>query len=312
MMNSSGENRAVSTMCNVAETSYVILRQFPDEKYERYRIAVLVVNCILFLTTISLNAISIITIRRSSQLKSKVCYFVILLQSAVDLGVGVLGLPLYIFSLMTPFLDTLNCSFVILIRRTAYLTCALSIVTVSAMTLERYIGVLHPYSYETNVTKKRILCYVCVFGFVVFFVLGYSFRDATVSRRLIQALVAVFFLFTAFAYVRIYLVIRKLIRSERRPTCQNGGNRNVLKRQIIRESRHATSCFLVVICFAFFLLPSTLSSAAFSYGSADYIVYRSWTITSMILNSSINSLIFFWTKTLLRKEALKTLKALCS
>ena len=250
MMNDS-EDHTVLTTCKVAGTSYAILLQFPNEKYEQYRIAVLVVNCMLLLSTISLNGISIITIRKSSQLKNKVCNFLILLQSAVDLVVGVLGIPLYIFCLMTPFLDYSNCSLVILVRRTASMPCLLSIVTGSAMTYERYIGVLHPYYYEINVTKKRILCYVCVFGFVAFSVLAYSFRDVTISKRIVQGLMAVFFLFTAFAYIRIYLVIRKLIRSEKRPTCQNAGNRNVLKRQIIRESRHATSCFLVVIVLSF-------------------------------------------------------------
>jgi hypothetical protein len=38
-------------------------------------------------------------------------------------------------------------------------------------------------------------------------------------------------------------------------------------------------------------------------------VYQNWSITSMILNSSANSVVFFWTKTLLRKEASKTLKS---
>ena len=65
--------------------------------YERYRIALLLVNCMLLLSTISLNGISIITIRKSSQLKSKVCYFVILLQSIV---VWVLEFLAYHFSFL--------------------------------------------------------------------------------------------------------------------------------------------------------------------------------------------------------------------
>ena len=310
-MNSS-KDRTFFAACEVAGNVYVILRQFPDEKYERYRIALLFVNCMLFLSTISLNGISIITIRKSYQLKSKVCYFVILLQSIVDLGVGVLGIPLFIFCLSSPFLPTSNCVLVIVVRRVTYFTCGLSIVTVSAMTLERYVGVLHPYYYETHVTKKRILCYVCTFGLVSFSTLAYSFRDGILSRDISRGLLAFIFILILLAYVRIFSVIRKLIRSEKRPACQNAENTNAFKRQILRESRHATSCFLIVICFVFFLLPSALSSVVFSYRTVDYVVYRGWAITSMILNSSINSLIFFWTKTLLRKEALKTLKSFCS
>jgi hypothetical protein len=311
-MNNSNENRAFLTTCKVTETTYVVLIQFPNEEYERNQIVVLAVHCILLFSTITLNGISIITLRKSSQLRSKVCYFVILLQSVVDLGVGVLGIPFLIFYLLIPFLDTSNCTSIMLTVRITRVVCLLSIVTLSAMTIERYIGVLHPYYYETNVTKKRILIYVCGGGLVIVSVLASTFHDRRVTSIFVRGWILAFFSLTGFVYTRIYLVIRKLIRSEKKRTRASDANRNAIKKQIIRESRRAKSCFLVVICFALFLLPITLSSVIFTKDSADYSVFHNWAITSMILNSSINSVIFFWTKTLLRKETFKTLKSLCS
>ena len=132
------------------------MSDFPEDKYERYRIALLVVNCILFFSTISLNAISIITIRRSSQLRNKVCYFVILLQSVVDISVGGLGIPLTIYYVISPYLDPVHCAFIIFAHRITFSSCGLSMIVLSAMTLERYMGVLHPYYYQAKVTKKRI------------------------------------------------------------------------------------------------------------------------------------------------------------
>ena len=310
-MNNSNENRAFFTTCKVTETTYVVLIQFPNEEYERNQIVVLAVHCILLFSTITLNGISIITIRKSSQLRSKVCYFVILLQSVVDLGVGILGIPLFIYYLISPFLDTSNCILIILTYRTTLFTCTLSIVTLSAMTIERYIGVLHPYYYETNVTKKRILIYVCGSGLALFSVFTFSFYDRRITRNVIIGLKFAFFLFTGFVYTRIYLVIRKLTRSERRPACESDRNQNI-KAQIIRDSRHARSCFLIVICFFIFLLPGPLTITLLTVDSIDFNVYFNFSMTWMILNSSINSVILFWTKTLLRKEAFKTLKSLCS
>ena len=311
-MNESEKNDTFLTACKVGENFHVVLSQFPNQKYESCRIAVLVINCILFFTTILLNGISVITIRKSSQLRSKVCYFPILLQSVVDLGVGVLGIPIFIYYLLFPFLDTANCTLIVLAFRNTHLTCVLSMITLSAMTMERYIGVLHPYYYQTKVTKKRILIYVFGSGFVLFSAIAYSFRDRRVITIVGRELIVVFFIFTGFVYTRIYLVIRKLIRSQKRPARESDGNENITKKQILRDSRHARSCFLIVICFALFLLPFVLSRVFFTGVSVDFTVYRNWSITSIILNSSINSVIFFWTKTLLRKEALKTLKSLCS
>lgn len=309
-MNNSDEKDVFLATCKAGDSSLSFLSHFPGAKYERNRVAVLVINCTLLLSTISLNGLSVITIRKSSQLRNKVCYFVILLQSVADLGVGVVSIPLFICYLIFPFIRTANCVLITLALRTSYLLPGLSVVTLSAMAMERYIGVLHPYAYPTTVTKKRILTYVCVNGLAFISVLAYSFRDPNFLAIYARSLISVFFILIGFVYTRIYLVIRKLIRSERRPACESSGTQ--VKRQIIRESRRARSCFIVVICFVVFLLPIVIIRFAFTVGRVDYTMYFNWSLTMIILNSSINSVIFFWTKNLLRKEARKTVKGLCS
>ena len=310
-MNDSAKNYTFVTTCKVAEASHLILSQFPSVESRGSRIAVLVFNCILLISTITLNGISIITIRKSSQLRSKVCYFVILLQSVVDLAVCLLGIPLFIHYLLVPFLDNVDCILIIVGLRITQLTCVMSVVTLSALTLERYLGVVHPYNYETNVTKKRILAYVCG-GIVVLILLStYSFRSRAIARSVVMGIKVVFFVFTVFVYARIYVIIRRLVRSERRPACENNGNQDTARRQTIRKSRYARSCFGVAVCFFVFLLPASMSPILFTDGSFDYNAYFNWYITLIISKASVNSVIFFWTKALLRKEALKTLKSLC-
>ena len=306
-MNRSEGKTGFFTTCGDTER-FVIVRRFPDDEYERSRIAAIVVSCILFLTTIFFNGISIITMRRSSQLKGKLCYFPILLQSIVDLGVGILGVPFFIYYMMSPFVPTVNCIVVTLALRITLLICGFSIITLSAITLERYIGVLHPYYYKTDVTKKRILTYVSACSLM--YCLVFSYRS--LIRIVLTGMILVCLIFASFVYTKIYLVIQKLLRSERRPACETDGNRNTAKRQTIRESRQAKSCFLVVITFVLLLIPATLAPAFYTQGTIDFIVHANWTFTLIFLNSSINSVIFFWTKTLLRNEAFKTLKFLFS
>ena len=309
-MNNSKENYVFLTTCSLAKSSLKVIHQFPNKEHEHNRIVVLVINCILLFSTISLNGISVITIRKSSQLKSKVCYFVILLQSIVDLGVGLTSLPLFIYCLMSPFQKIRNCTLIFLAFRTSFLPLGLSISTLSAMTMERCIGVQHPFQYQTKITKKRILIYVCGTGLLLFSLLAYSLRDAKPLFIYLSGSIFVLFVFTGLVYTKIYRVIRKLIRHEKRQICVDGGHQ--VKRQIIRESRRARSCFLVVICFFLFLLPFALAPHLFTPDSFGFRVYFNWAFTSIFLNSSINSVIFFWTKTLLRKEALKNLRFLWS
>lgn len=204
----------------------------------------------------------------------------------------------------------MNCNFMFVAYRLSSLLCWLSIVTLSALTVERYIGVLHPYQYHIKVTKKRILMYMSGSSLAIVLVLAFSFLDRQIMPTVCSASILVFFCLTGFVYARIYLVIRRLISSERKPACES---RSQDRRRILnRESRHAKSCCLVVVCFAIFLLPFTFLNVFFTVGSFDYMFHLKWSLTSMIINSSVNSVIFFWTKILLRKEALKTLKSLFS
>jgi hypothetical protein len=162
----------------------------------------------------------------------------------------------------------------------------------------------NPSHKETNfgVCVRRLLCSL--------------YNNISVSCRSIHrifwgVMILTFFCFTAFVHTRIYLVIRKLVRSPKKPvSCEStDANQNVTKRQIFRESRHARACFAVVVCFGIFLLPLVLVMVFFNISSTMfYLEYVHWSITSMIFNSTINSLIFFWTNPLLRKEAFRTLR----
>ena len=144
---------------------------------------------------------------------------------------------------------------------------------------------------------------------LVILVVAFPFLHRQVMSIVGSSSVLAFFCLTGFVYVRIYLVIRRLVNSETRPACES--NRRPRRRRILRESRHARSFCLVVVCFTLFLLPFTFLNVFFTVGSLEYMLRLNWSLISMILNSTVNSVIFFWAKTLLRKEALKILKSLC-
>ncbi len=72
------------------------------------RIVLCVFNSILILSTIVLNSVAIRTISKSSKLKEKLSYFVVLLQSITDLLVGVIALPLFVLKLASDMKGKLN------------------------------------------------------------------------------------------------------------------------------------------------------------------------------------------------------------
>ena len=252
-MNQSENIRNVLTKCYLLNAKFDHVTGFQSNKYELNRIFNIVFLGILMLSTIFLNTVAIITIQKSPQLKKKLCYFVILVQSCVDLGVGCVAIPTVSVFLLAPFINVDDCISILLARSTTLLFTGLSVVTLLALTLERYLGVVHPFFHRTRLTKKHIATFVVGGALILLSLVAASiFFQGIIIKHTAIGLLAILFIFVAFAYIRIYLVIRKVKRPKPTPHDKAGeGNR----RGLFREAKHAISCFIVVVCFVLFIIP---------------------------------------------------------
>jgi hypothetical protein len=140
-----------------------------------------------------------------------------------------------------------------------------------------------------------------------------SFFLAGIVGTFLQLILPFFIIFTAFVYTRIYLVVRRLHRSEARPTPYPKNENQTRKKLFLRQIKYAKSCFLVVVCFVVSFMPPLMYSVFLKlFGPGlDFNIYLSWMLMMGNLYPCVNSIIFFWSKSLLRKEAFKILKACC-
>ena len=308
-MNHSVNEQAVEMSCKHFGKLQFVVPKLHSEKFLINHIFVITFNAILIISTILLNAIAIITILKCSQLKSKPCYFIILVQSVIDLLVGVLGIPLFIVYLSSAVGGNKNCFTASFAFRSTALPIGMSTITLAAMTLERHIAILHPYSYNTKITKKRLL--ICVGSGVLFAIslIILAFINIILFAFCAAALEMSIFIFTVYSSVKIYSVVKNLSRSPNNPHDVNAEGNITRMKVILQEFKHAKSCFIAVICFAVLcFLP--IAIAASSRDKVDILEWeaiRDWAITLGLSNSSVNSVIFFWTKKMLRNEAYKTL-----
>ena len=312
-MNPSDYEDTPGMSCNILGKTHFVITALPSEKLIINYIIAISFNGLLMIPTILLNAVAIITILKSSQLKSKPCFFIILVQSVIDLAVGVLSIPLLIFALASGIGGITNCIAARLAWISTLLPPMLSWVILSAMTLERYIAILHPYAYKTQVTKKRLLIYVGCGGIVpisLFFVFLHNPRLYHICGA---ASLILIFVFTAFAYTRIYLVVKKLSHSPNRPHDPAAVENTTKVKAFLQKFKHAKSCFMVVVCFGVLcFLPGAITVSFLpTLTPSEKQAVMVWVFTLGMLNSSVNSVIFFWTKTMLRNEAVKTLNTMC-
>lgn len=94
------------------------------------------------------------------------------------------------------------------------------------------------------------------------------------------------------------------------------GNKSAMdkKKTYLREIKLAKSCFMIVLLFIFSFLPLSIVYVFFAdqMTPTTFRIVQSWCLTLATLNSSLNSVIFFWTRAVLKKEAKKIFGKICA
>ena len=182
------------------------------------------------------------------------------------------------------------------------------------------MGVVHSFIHRTLVTKKRILTYefstgllLIVFGFGMPTVFGYGEE----INFAILIVVLTSFVFLLFTYASIFVTARRSLHSRNKLGVreqQPSSSQSKGKRRLLKEVKLAKSCFQVTCTFVLCYLPSILLASPNRAFMSKYTfsVLYSWTMAFAMVNSSLNSIIFFWSKPMLRKEAKKVLNQCCS
>ena len=232
-------------------------------------------------------------------------YFLVMMQSFADLAIGFCALPLLSYICLEETKGSANCIRNLFVVRLAALPSHLSLLTLTAMTVDRYIGVLYPLKHRTLVTKKRILLLLCLGTSLVHVVLVLSLFQHQLQQVFYSASFLVFLFISVSVYTRIYLEIRK--REQPGEVVENKATDNKTQRKFLQEIKLAKSCFLVVACFVLSFLVAGVF-LALNLDKHESMIVRSWAMVAIVMNASINSVIFFWSRPLLRNESLKVLK----
>ena len=299
--------------CLMLNFRYETLTKIPSTAHFNNMInAAGIFSTILILPTTLLNGISVFTIMKCPQLKQKVAYFLIMTQSLADLTVGFVSLPLISYICFDRKLEFAYCFWPQVMVRLMILPFLLSLITLTVMSVERYISIVHPTKHRNMVTKRKITKFLvggCLFMLTTMFAL--TFLPNKILGGLLIIVMALFLLLAIFVYTNIFFVVQKLNppRSIGNTSALNSQN----KRSFLKKIQQAKSCFLAVGCFfgCFFAGIFLLSSSS-NADEAHLFVSRAWAAAVMNLNSSLNSVIFFWARPLLRNETLKTLKNMCT
>ena len=269
-------------------------------------------NMSFMVAGILFNSLVIISLWRSPQLRKKLCYFMILVLSCFDLAVVIVIHPvlisLTILWSMQTIHDGFKAAWVFLITFLG----GFSMFALLTLNVERSLSVMFPIFHRTSVTKKRLVLFLAFF-MITLAVLSplFYFYGKTIGNIIIAA----FVLLLLFVFICLNYKIFKIARSKHidqrlAPIAFNGREKWKAKLNI----KIISSCSLAVACFFVCSLPQIIysarrfSSETTAWNDTQIVLFGIWSSTFLAMNSTFNSLIFFWRNSILRREGIKLAK----
>ena len=263
-----------------------------------------VVNIIFTFSGIVSNTLVIVTFWKSPQLRKKLCHFMIMVLSCFDLvAVGTIypGMLHYLISWLKEDYD-------LLLKMKIYLhifegDLGFSFLAFLVMNIERYLGAYYPIFHHTSLTKRRLLTLLAILLFptTVLYIMS---RNALIISDAVYLIAynALFFPPFMFVNFKLFIIARKVHReravSPGKRTKQNFKNISMgLWAVVILMLSFLPSSFYI----AFNLVEKSTNTLRLSF---------LWQLTSVTMNCTFNSLIFFWKNKVLRTEGIKILKTL--
>ena len=286
-----------------------------DWPVEPYHVAVPVLNCIINIPTFVAaafgNLLVLVSIWRTSSLHLP--SFVLLFNLALsDLCVGLIVQPAFVTGTLARMSGAHNvlCLAVISYTVSSSILCGVSLLTMTAISVDRYLAVSLHLRYQEVVTVARVVLLV-VLVWLSSTVSAISWLWSSNVFYIIAAVtIAVSNVLVLFTYVKIYCIVR-------RHEAQIHAQVQFQEQQMDEHSRNVASCkksaitmFVVHCFFILCYLPYVCTVLILSKGdrslSKQFALEMSLTV--MYINSCINPVLYCWRVSEIRKAMRKTVR----
>ena len=298
--------------------SYVV--HSPTSSYTWSNIAACAVNIIFAIAGTILNSLVLYIFWKSSKLRSKLSYFIIMLLSSIDLAVVTIVHPLSLLQAIREIYGTPQCIYKISYLSAIYFFTGMSISTLLMLNIERYTAIIHPIWHRKRVTRPRLMFIWAILWLIIVVntVSRLFFRPLNdiITIILISSLCST----SLFTYVSIFRAARKRkgvaqcnTVGDHTNNCHGQVSGNMAS--FLRELKIAKIYFIIVVLAFVCFLPAAIIVKGFKYPwnesekrRISVTIAYTWVTTLTSLNSTLNCLIFFWANKMLRTEALKLAK----
>lgn len=223
-----------------------------------------------------------------------------------DLLVGLVIQPLFIahsFNLTTRLLTSI---WLIM----SYSACGISLCTMTAIAVDRFLALHYHLRYSTMVTSFRIKTILTALWLKSVIFSGIYFWSVRIFFLYITIFVCLCLIISVFCYVRIFKIVR---HQQKKIQCQHQAvnlPQGSTISNLLQLEKSAINSFLFFIVMVLFYTPvSTYLSLIYATKDGSH---RGWNvaITLVFINSSVNPFLYCWRMGDLRAAVMKTARKL--
>ena len=263
-----------------------------------------IVNIVFTFSGLILNTLVIVSFLKSSQLRKKLCNFLILVLSCFDFLAVITNHPVIVVYLVVWLTENYALlSEVDIYGRIATAFLGFSFYSLLVMNIERYLGTHYPIFHRTSVTRRRLLTFLAML--LIFITALIILMNVKVIPLAVAGIISMIVTFPPFMFINY-----KLYRISK----QNRRNNATSPQQRSKNNlKNVSTCLLAAACVVVVSIPTGLSVVLNSVGeetTTNSKLTGVWAITLYTMNSTFNSFIFFWKNKVLRAEGIKILKTM--
>ena len=275
---------------------------------------VVVINCILnaplMLTSITGNALVLAAILRTPSLRSVPSTIFLCSLAITDFLVGLVVQPVYIANELH---HSTGGPLVKVERFMSFFLCGVSLKTITAISVDRFLALHYHVTYANLMTTKRAMNASASLWFVSILLLCLTvWKSEVVVLPIAGVVITICFVISSVSYIKIFFIVRHhQIHIHAQQQAVNSFNIGVNipdSNNMILSKKHALKTFIYFICMVCCYLPYLSYSLLRTTSVIGYEINWTFAETVVFLNSSVNPFLYCWCNREIRTSAVKVVR----
>ena len=270
-----------------------------------------IINCVLNAPLIPIsilgNALVLAAIIRTPSIRST--HMIMLCSLAVsDLLVGLFAQPIFMAEKLTGDRFVYHVSITM-----GYSLCGVSLLTITAITVDRFLALHYHMRYATLVTESRVKYTLIIIWLISFLESGIYFLNIRLRSLLTSIITITCLLICTFSFIRIHRIVRRhqlqiYLQQNALQGLQGSNTGNNFN--ITRLKKSALNTFVFYIALNICYLPLYVSLTLYGLSIMDWKTEWQFSYAAVFMNSSINPFLYCWRLRELRTAVVKTAKTM--